>query len=193
MRPIRDARTSTLIAAYRKEPAFAGDITWEMAIAVTPLDKRPCQVLWDEGTVRYHIAPFQTSDGRIEWHPYCQEGAKYLDRNPIFLVGLGSSNYTEEQIWSILKGISFRPRVSYNTMYKDWVWDVLPVSSQLSSLCPCLSHVPQYLADAEAIYARYGRRKEESTIGVGLADPPVMNMLGHPVARRKNGIFMWRF
>ena len=134
MRPIRDARTSTLIAAYRKEPAFAGDITWEMAIAVTPLDKRPCQVLWDEGTVRYHIAPFQTKDGRIEWHPYCQEGAKYWDRDPVFLVGLGISNYTEEQIWNIVKSINFHSRKLNNAMYKDWVWEVLPVGHYLFDL-----------------------------------------------------------
>ena len=132
MRPIREARTSTLIAAYRKEPAFAGDITWEMAIAVTPLDKRPCQILWDEGTVRYHIAPFQRPDGSVEWLPYCQEGATYWGRSPLFLVGLGISNYSEEEIWDMIKDISLSDTGSPTAMYKDWVWQVLPVSVSYS-------------------------------------------------------------
>lgn len=126
-RPIRDARTSTVIAAYRKEPTFPGDVTWEMAIAVTPLDGRPCEMLWDEGTVRYHIAPWQGEDGRVRWLPYCQEGSQHAGRAPIFLLGLGISNLDENRIWHAVKDAPIRHRSNFQDMYKNWVWDILPV------------------------------------------------------------------
>lgn len=138
MRSIRNARTSTVIAAYRREPTFPGDITWEMVIAVTPFDKRPCHVLWDEDTVRYHVAPFQTPDNEVQWLPYCQEGARHWEAAPIFLVGLGISDYTEPEIWEIVNKVPIHPRESLQSMFKDWVWDVLPVSGFY--LCFLRSH-----------------------------------------------------
>ena len=141
-RTVRNARTSTLIAAYRREPIFPGDITWEMAMAIMPFDKRPCHILWDEDTVRYHIAPYRTPSGEIEWLPYCQEGAHHWGTGPIFLVGLGISDYSEEDIWKIVNKVVIRPRNSLQSMYKDWVWDVLPVSVLYS--CLIYSRSPVY-------------------------------------------------
>lgn len=133
MRTIREESTSTLIAAYRKEPAFPGDVVWEMAIAVTPLDKRPCQVLWEEDTVRYHIAPWQTQGGEVVWLPYRVRGALHGGHPPGFLVGLGISNFSEHDIWNIVKAANVRNRETIPEMFKDWVWDVLPVRIHLFS------------------------------------------------------------
>lgn len=128
MRNMRTIPNSVVIAAYRKEPSFAGDITWEMALAITPFDGRPCQVLWDENTVRYHIVPRQCDGDEQTWEIECYEGAQYWGSSPIFLVGLGISKLSEEEIWNAVKDIPVSIRDSAQKMYKDWVWDLLPVS-----------------------------------------------------------------
>ena len=128
LRNTRNKANSVVIAAYRKDPAFAGDVTWEMVLAVTPFDGRPCQVLWDENTVRYHIVPHQCKDGERTWGIDCYDGAQYWDRPPVFLVGLGISKLSEEAIWNVVKDTPIEFRDSAQEMYKDWVWDLLPVS-----------------------------------------------------------------
>ncbi|KAJ3550685.1 hypothetical protein NM688_g5020 [Phlebia brevispora] len=171
MRNTRNIGTSVVIAAYRKDPEFTGDITWEMALAVTPFDGRPCQTLWDEGTIRYHISPQHTEDGETTWSIDCFEGAHCWGRPPVFLVGLGLSNYTEEDVWDNIKDIPIQNRGSLQDMYKNWVWDSLPA-----------------LADAKAIYSKYGRADNSIPRTGNISnDGPVLNMLGRPVAKCKSG------